>query len=129
MLCSDIYDSALRLLGESVNDGENDDYKERAPYLLASFCNEAKSTDKAWRLSVDVGSQGEWNSVCIPLTQKFPLCDRFASAAAFYVAAMLVIDTDESLSDKLYERFCDAMSTISEDIPAIIESIANRYFG
>lgn len=128
MLCRDIYDSALRLLGESVNDGENDDYEERAPYLIASFCNEAANTDRAWRISREFDVQGEWNSICIPLTNDFPLSERFVSAAAFYVAAMLVIDYNESLSDKLYERFCDAMSTISEEIPAIIEAIANRYF-
>lgn len=128
MLCSEIYDSALRLIGESVNHGENDDYEERAPYLIASFCNEAANTDKAWRLSHEFGVQGEWNCVFVPLTSEFPLSDRFVSPAAFYVAAMLVIDYNESLSDKLYERFCDAMSTISEEIPAIIEAIANRYF-
>ena len=73
-------------------------------------------------------TQGNWNCVCIPLENDFPLSDRFVSAAALYLAAMLVLDSDESLSDKLYALFCDEMSEISGEIPAVIESIANRYF-
>ena len=128
MLCNEIYASALRLLGESVTEGENEDYKERAPYLIASFCGAAKSTDKAWRLSMALEPQQSWNCVCIPLENDFPLSDRFVSAASFYLAAMLVIDSDEALSDKLYALFCSEMSEINGEIPAIIEAISNRYF-
>ena len=45
----------------------------------------------------------------------------------FYLAAMLVIDYDEELSDKLYDRYCDSVSVISSAIPFEIESIINRY--
>ena len=45
----DIYISALSLIGESVDIEENNDYEERAPYLLAAFCSEAASTDAAYR--------------------------------------------------------------------------------
>ena len=128
MLCNEIYASSLRILGESVNDGENEDYEERAPYLIASFCASAKAMDRAWRLSFALERQGNWNCVCIPLTNEFPLSDRFVSAASFYLAAMLVIDSDESLYEKLYGLFCDEMSEISGEIPAVIESISNKYF-
>ena len=147
MLCEQIYESALALLGESLNPGDNNDYEERAPYLIAAFCTEAQETDKAWRNSLNLGTQIIWDPIRIGLDDLFPLSDRFACAAAFYVAAMLVIDSDEDLSDKLYDRFCDAMSTIDSNIeipeeteeekvedekeeipPYILESIKNVYF-
>lgn len=147
MLCEEIYESALALLGESMNRYDNSDYEERAPYLIAAFCSEAQERDKAWRNSLSLEAQSTWNTVFISLDQEFPLSERFASAAAFYVAAMLVVDSDEELSDKLYDRFCDAMSTIdsnindsmdsdgsddyndNEDSSAyILESIRNVYF-
>ena len=117
MLCEQIYYSALALLGESLNVNDNIDYEERAPYLFAAFCTEAQETDKAWRSALGLESQSTWNPTYISLDDLFPLSDRFASAAAFYVAAMLVVDSDEELSDKLYDRFCDAMSTIDSNIP------------
>ena len=36
----EIYENALRLLALSAHEGENEDYEERAPYLLAAFCTE-----------------------------------------------------------------------------------------
>jgi hypothetical protein len=143
MLCEEIYESALALLGESLDPNDNNDYEERAPYLIAAFCTEVQETDKEWRNSLSLGTQTTWNPVCISLDELFPLSDRFACAAAFYVAAMLVVDSDEALSDKLYDRFCDSMSTIDsnieipkepedeeeKEIPTyILESIKNVYF-
>ena len=139
MLCEQIYESALALLGESLDPNDNTDYEERAPYLIAGFCAEAQERDKDWRSSMNHGTQGTWNSVCISLDEIFPLSERFACAAAFYVAAMLVVDSDEELSDTLYDRFCDAMSTIDSALEAssnheegsstyILESIKNIYF-
>ena len=36
MKCKEIYDSALRVLAESTLPADNDDYEERAPYLIAT---------------------------------------------------------------------------------------------
>ena len=41
----DIYLRALSIIGESCDAEENEDYEERAPYLLAAFCTEAKEID------------------------------------------------------------------------------------
>ena len=147
MLCEEIYDSALALLGESLDQNDNTDYEERVPYLIAAFCTEVQERDKLWRDSFNLDAQSTWNPVFISLDTEFPLSERFASAAAFYVAAMLVIESDEELSDKLYDRFCDAISTIDsntniskgsddsndyddneETTAYILESIKNVYF-
>lgn len=142
MLCEKIYESALALLGESMALDDNTDYEERAPYIIAAFCSEAQDADKDWRRIFDLEAQSSWDTLCVPLEEEFPLSDRFANAAAFYLAAILVLDSDEQLSDKLYERFCDAISTIDssleeptsdsnneeESTAYILESIKNVYF-
>ena len=37
MTVKDIYDSALRLLGEPADNGSDSDYADRAPYIAAAF--------------------------------------------------------------------------------------------
>lgn len=141
MLCEKIYESALALLGESIEINDNLDYQERAPYLIASFCAEAQDVDKNWRDAQQLGVQGDWDTLFISLNDSFPLSDRFANAAALYLAAMLVVESNETLSDKLFDHFCNAMSTIDSNIESsseseedppitkhILESIKNVYF-
>ncbi len=128
MKCKEIYDSALRVLAESTVPSDNDDYEERAPYLLATFCCELAGTDSALRRLLGKGSATEFNEVYLPLDTDFPLLPRFASAAALYLAAMLIIDDEQDFSDKLYERYCDKISAICSTVPAVAEKIKNKYF-
>ena len=121
----DIYISALRLIGEVAEN--NDDYMERAPYLLAAFCTESAETDIAYRREHSLDPRPRVSSVCIPLDTDFPCADRFATAAASYIAAMLVIDENAELSDRLFDRYCDIMATIQSEIPSRIEKIVDRY--
>lgn len=121
----DIYISALRLIGE-VSDS-NDDYMERAPYLLAAFCTESAETDIAYRREHSLADRPYASTVYIALDTDFPCADRFAPAAAAYIAAMLVIDENEELSDKLFDRYCSIMATIQSEIPSKIEKIVDRY--
>ena len=122
-----IYISALRHIGENSSFEVNEDYEERAPYLLAAFCTEAAETDKAYRAHKNLPNATSVDFVSIPLDADFPCADRFATAAALYVAAMLVIDENMELSDKLFDRYCDCMATIQSEIPARIEKIAQKY--
>ena len=127
MVCREIYEAALRLLSESVVDGENADYEERAPYLIAAFCTDVKETDAAWRRAYAEEGQGEWNAVYVSLDDIFPLAERFAPAAAYYLAAMLVLENNEDMSDRLYDRCSDLVSAVREGIPCEISPIINRY--
>ena len=135
MTCTnrDIFTSALALIGESA-DGSVSDYEERAPYLLGSFCTQARAIDKQIRRAQKLGTQPSFSSVYLDLDASFPLCDELTTAAAVYVAAMLVIDEDSSLSDSLYEKYCDAMATLATlnqspfGEPAVCEPIAEHYF-
>ena len=123
----DIYISALHLIGENAYAEENLDYEERTPYLLAAFCSEGATTDAAYREYKNLGTTPPVDSVSIPLDVDFPFAERFVHAASLYVAAMLIIDENTELSDKLFDKYCDAMTTIESEIPLKIEKIADRY--
>ncbi|MBQ8849768.1 MAG: hypothetical protein IJ011_05520 [Clostridia bacterium] len=122
----DIYKNALRLLAQSVDEDENADLAERAPYFIAAFCCEAAELDRAARLVLGIEGPEEFNEVCLALDEDFPLLPRFATVAAKYLAAMLVIEEDGDLSDKLYAMYCDGMSLIKEGLPALIEKIVHK---
>lgn len=122
--CQSVYDAALALLGEP-DAARCTDYAGRAPYIIAAFCAEAEPVDAALR---DADSPTpQFSSVAIELTVDFPLSDRLVPLAAAYLAAMLVLDENEELSDKLFERYCDGMSTLCAGIPAVSEKITDIY--
>ena len=127
MINREIYTTALRLIGENPDTSENSDYEDRAPYLLAAFCTESAEIDTAYREANDLPPRTPVNNVSISLTGVFPCASRFTTAASLYLAAMLVIDENIELSDKLFDRYCDAMATIQSEIPAKIEKIAQQY--
>lgn len=128
MICKDIYDASLALLGENSCDvGRAEDYEERAPYLLAAFCSEAGSLDRHYRRALGLSEQKEFSPVSLSLSDGFPLSDRFFSAAVGYLASMLVVDEDQALSDKLFARCCDTLSSLYTELPATITKIKNRY--
>lgn len=123
----DIYDGALKILAQRDIEGANEDYEERAPYLIAAFCSECSRADAAYRKANGLSKGTATNSVYLNLSAEFPCCSRFASAASVYLASMLVIDENPELSDKLFDRYSDMMSAICMEIPAEIESISDRY--
>lgn len=128
MKCKDIYRNALAILAESMTQGDNEDFEERAPYLLANFCTELFDRDSAIRRFLGEETGTELESAHLPLESDFPLLSRFAPAAAIYLAAMLIADDDQEFHEKLYERYCDTISSVCENISSISEKILNRYF-
>lgn len=127
-----IYNNALANIGEKVSSIFTQDYLERAPYLLASFCSLAKKTDKKIRKAEGLEEQPKFSPVLLNINESFPLCEQLCTAASFYVASMLVIDEDPELSDTLYDKYCDCIATVGAmyDIsePACCESISEKYF-
>ena len=93
----DVYDAALALLAEE-QDELCEDYAQRAPYILATFFNECREVNAFYRYArhgtVCDGADGELNT---ELDAEFPLAERFFSAGAFYLAAMLVELENEEL--------------------------------
>ena len=78
MLNSEIYESALRLLGESLNEGENEDYKESAAFLIAAFCNDTERLDDSIRRFCGLSERPYFNPVWVSLDDEFPVSEKLA---------------------------------------------------
>ena len=123
----DIYELALHLLAEPMSNGRLEDYDVRAPYLLGTFFYENCALDDRYREIFGLGARQYTRSVFVDLEAEFPFAERFVSAAGYYLASALVIDDDEELADKMYDKFSIAMSKIISEIPAVSESIIEIY--
>ena len=110
MTCKKIYDAALRLLNEREQNAA--DYEDRAGYILATFCTQASPIDNRYRAEQGDGPKAPFSKLYLELDNTFPLSDILLPAAQFYLAAMLVIDENEELSDRYFAKYTDAMSSI-----------------
>ena len=126
ILISQVFNAALALIDE-VNDGSVDDYLERCPYIAAAFCAEVGAVDLLWRQKSGEGEQPAFGAVSIGVDEVFPLSGRFVPAAASYLAAMLVLEENEELYEKLYSRYSDQISSICAEIPGASEKIVEVY--
>ena len=122
-----IYSSALSRLGSGFDDEQKEAFESRVPFLISAFCTESAELDQAYREANGLEAAPEFDAVCVHLDGDFPRSERFSSAAAFYVAAMLVIDDDLELSDRLFDNYCDCMARIQSEIPTKLERIAQKY--
>ena len=127
MLCSEIFTASLKLLGEVGGAEENPDYAERAPYIIASFASEAIEVDERYRMAHGIEKNAFATTVMIGLDQSFPLSERLASSCALYLASMLIADESPELSEELYEKYCDSISSVCRFLPHICEEIKNVY--
>ena len=124
----EIFDLALRILSQSEEQGGIEDYEERAPYLIASFCTQAASIDRRLRETAALPPAPLFHAACLELEEEFPRLERLAPLCCLYLAAMLVLEENEALSDKLYDRYSEGMTAVWNEIPALLESIRNEYF-
>ena len=127
MTCRDIYESALALLGESPNGENSSDYTERAPYLIAVLCGLLAETDQRFRTEHGRPAQGTVPDMKLELSEIFPLCNEFAPAAAFYLASMLIFDSDGDRADALFEQYTEICKNIVDGFSYKCEKIINKY--
>ena len=112
----------------SPSDSEGtEDYEERAPYLLASFLNRCAPLDRLYRRANALGASAGFDGACFPLDDAFPLSAIFATAATYYLAAMLVLDENEEMSDRFFAMYADELTSIRTSIPAVVEPILNKH--
>lgn len=128
MTCNEIYTAALGMVCESTAN-DNSDYEERAPYLLATFCSSCRALDALYRKANGLNAAPDFSDSYLALTEEFPLHREFSSPAAAYLAAMLVVDENEEMSDRFCALYSDGLSRIQASLPCKIESIQNRYVG
>ena len=125
--CNSIYKSALKLLDDSGLLESCDDMEERATFLIATFCEEVRELDSSYRFAHGLSKHSDIERVSIGMDEDLPVCSRFVPAASYSVAAMLIIDENPELSDKLFERYCDSISSISMSLPCRTDRIVNVY--
>ncbi len=127
MTLRSVYDTALRVLGESIGSAAEGELEERAPYIGAALCTEASALDCAYRAAFGLEDQPQFAALYIALDDPFPLADRFAPAAAYYMAALLILDEDGELYENLFDRWCTALAEISAEIPFVKGSTEDVY--
>ena len=129
MLYRDLIQSAIAIVCENaVVSFGNEDYHARAPYLLAAFVTQYAKLDGDYRKANGMENKViSTDAAAIEVDDEFPLCDVFAPAAIYHLAAGLVIDENEEMSMRLFEQYADSISTIQKDLPCQRESITSHY--
>ena len=128
IIASNIFTDALHLLNINDDSEECIEFTDRAPFLIASVCLEAWDIDKLYRKVNNLETQPVFNPTGFKLNDFFPLADRFITPAAFYVASMLISDTNMELGDSLFDKYCESMSKIVESLPGDISQTKNVYW-
>ena len=101
----EIYEGALRLLAEPDDEARLEDYGIRTPYILGGFFYENSRLDEEYRRALGLDAHKYSYAVYVNLDSDFPFAERFALAAEFYLASMLVIEEDNDLSDRFFDKY------------------------
>lgn len=129
MLYRDLIQSAIAIVCENaVVSFGNEDYYARAPYLLAAFVTQYAKLDGDYRKANGMENKViSTDAAAIEVDEEFVLCDVFAPAAIYHLAAGLVIDENEEMSDKFFDRYINAILEIRKNLPSLAEPIVDRY--
>ena len=129
MIYRDLITGAISAVGEDISSSLGfEDYQTRAPYLLAAFVTQYAKLDGDYRKANGLENKTIATDIAeIDIEDDFPLCDVFAPAALNYLASGLVLDENEEMSDKLFDRYINMMMEIRNSLPAKTETIIDRY--
>ncbi len=120
----DVLNAACALICEAV--GTSDDYESRAPYIIGTFLRTCKQVDRDWRLAHGMEPTPAYGNYP-PMSDNFPFVDELSPAATYYLAAMLAMDENSELYEKLYDLFTDAVATVAASIPVTTHPIKQVY--
>jgi hypothetical protein len=126
MLTREVLNAALALIGEPALTA-GDEYEERAPYILAAFCTEVAIPDRMYRRANGLEEREPYAGIYLGLEEEFPASAPFVSAAATYLAALLLLEDDPDASEVQFARYCDRMATIVTEMPGRIEPVKEVY--
>ena len=126
MTNQELLKSATALLNENCANVP-EDYCDRAVYILGQFYSEHESLDNRYRKAHGLTENEAPVPVVAELEAEFAFVPALAPAAIYYLAAMLVMDENEDLGDKLFALHADALSTVKASLPFTKEKIKNVY--
>lgn len=129
MIYQDIIFGACAAVCEDLtNSADTADYHERAEYLLASFVMQHAAADANYRRGNGLPEAAPIAAAArIDPEEGFPLSDVFFPIAVNHLAAALVIDENEEMSDRFFDRYVNAMIELRGSIPAMQEKVADKY--
>ena len=129
MIYYDILDGAKAAVCEDVAASHTtEDYVTRGQFLLASFVVKYASLDAVWRKTHGMEPKEiDTDMASVNPRDEFPLCDIFAPIATDYLASGLVIDENEEMSDKFFDRYITGVMEIRNSLPAEQAPIVDRY--
>ena len=125
----DILDSAVVSVCEDVTNSRLiEDYIIRGQFLLANFLTQYAKLDATYREANGIAPQEiKITSITVNPEDDFLMCDVFIPVAVHYVAAGMVIDENEEMSDKFFDRYVDGILQIRKELPAKQEAIVDKY--
>lgn len=123
----EIFISAVHLASELLQNGQNEDYELRAPYLIPLFCARYESLDSRYRQALGLEKRTIAISSYADPEADFPLSSAFASPAAASLASLLVIGENPAMSDRLEARAREVIEEIRASIPCQSHSITSVY--
>lgn len=125
----DILDGAIAATCEDVTASRaNEDYIFRGQFLLANFVTQYAKLDKQYRQANNLTvKETPTDIVSIDPEDDFPLSDVFIPVAIHYAAAGFVIDENEEMSDKFFDRYINGILEIRQGLPAVQSAIVDKY--
>ena len=105
-----------------------EDYNTRAQFLLATFITQYAPLDGVYRETHGLEPQEiQTDIAAVDPENVFPLCEVFVPAAIQYLASALVVDENEEMSDKFFDRYINAILEVRKNLPSQAEPIVDRY--
>ena len=127
MTNQEIYDAALRLASETAALNANEDYEERAPYLIAMICHRYAALDRIYRQVHGLERQELLNITFFPFPTLFPLSEPFISPVSTALASLLILAENPQMSKSLADIENGMIDEIRRSIPFQKEQIVSRY--
>ena len=127
MTNQEIYDAALSMACEVEVPNANEDYRERATYLIAALCYRYAPLDVRYREAQGLEKQNLLPINCLPLSATFPLCDDFGTAVSTALAGMLTLSENPDMSARLSALADEMFAELRARIPYQKERIAQMY--
>ena len=103
------------------------DIDEKFPYIIASFCSNTATLDRAYRKLNGFLEQPAFSEYILEQDQIFPLSERFVYPCIMYISSMVLIDIDEKMSDLFYDKYVSLISSITKEIPLECLSTVEKY--
>ncbi|MBR5120033.1 MAG: hypothetical protein IKV02_03465, partial [Clostridia bacterium] len=97
-----------------------EDYIFRGQFLLANFVTQYARLDKQYRQANNLEIREiQTDMVSVDTEDEFPLSDVFIPVAIYFAASGFVLDENEEMSDKFFDRYVNGILEIRQGLPAV----------